>query len=258
MSDATQITVTPVRDRRPLSVQVYDRLVVALRTHGHAGDVIPPEIELAADLGVSRTVLREALRLLEEDGVIERADDPRRRRLALPSARPPAFNAPLEEMLHATSTLNLDVVRTEEVASTEWSRGLLQLPNTSERLLCRESLFFAAGEPVASALELVPLSDASIPVHLATSTDPHETLLSAVGPQFRSRCQPTLWRLSPGGSAGSRTGFRSVPRGHLTTLTTVLSRGGRPVFLAKYLIRLDLVALAVGRDPADADDLPDA
>ena len=257
MSDATQITVSPVRDRRPLSVQVYDRLVIALRTHGHPGDVIPPEIELAADLGVSRTVLREALRLLEEDGVIERADDPRRRRLALPSARPPAFNAPLEEMLHATSALHIDVVRTEELDSTEWSRALLQLSDPADRLLCRESLFSAAGEPVASALELTPLSDVSIPTHLATATA-HETLLGALGPQFRSRCQPTLWRLSPGGSAGSRTGFHSVPRGHLTTLTTVLSRGGRPVFLAKYLIRLDLVALAVGLDPAEPDELPGA
>jgi DNA-binding GntR family transcriptional regulator len=247
-----QISVGPVRDRRPLSVQVYDRLVDSLRAHGRPGDVIPPEIELAADLGVSRTVLREALRLLEEDGVIERAADRRRRQLAAPSVRPPAFNAPLEEMLQASGPLAVDVVRSEHVDSTAWSRALLDLPQEPGRLLCQESLFLLDGEPVASALELTPLGDASIPVHLAENpADGDQTLLAALGPQFRAKCAPTLWRLAPGTSVGSRTGFQRVPAGQVTSLTTVLSRLGRPVFLAKYLLRLDTIVLAVGAGASD-------
>lgn len=259
VSDDSSPSIRPVRDRRPLSVQVYDRLVEALLKNGRPGDSIPPEVELSADLGVSRTVLREALRLLEEDGVIERGTDPRRRQLAKPSSRPPTFNAPLEDMLQATAPLRVEVIRTEPVAITNWSRVLLELGDSENMLLCRESLFFLGDEPVGSALELVPAVDANVPVHLAEQSSESQavgqTLLAALGPQFRSKCIPTLWRLAPGSSSRSRTGFNLVPRGHLTSLTTVLSRQGRPVFLAKYLIRLDSVVLAVGENPSGADSL---
>ncbi|GAA2229104.1 GntR family transcriptional regulator [Herbiconiux moechotypicola] len=256
MSDEQPLRVRPVRDRRPLSVQVYDRLVEALRLNGQPGDTIPPEIELSADLGVSRTVLREALRLLEEDGVIERGADPRRRQLARPSSKPPAFNAPLEEMLQASGPLTVDVVRTERLSVTNWSRVLLDLPEGDGELLCRESLFLLDSEPVASAIEFVPTGDPGIPVHLVgRESDRQQTMLAAFGAQFRSKCAPSLWRFGAGGSSRSRTGFNLVPRGHLTSLTSVLSKGGKPVFLAKYLIRLDAVVLAVGDDPEGADAL---
>lgn len=243
------LSVKPVRDRRPLSVQVYDRLVEALRDTGRPGDTIPPEIELAAELGVSRTVLREALRLLEEDGVIERGSDPRRRQLAHPSARPPSFTAPLEEMLRAQGVITVDVVRTERLDVTNWSRALLELDDSGDQLLCRESLFLVDGEPVASALELVPTQTGVVPLALIDRPETAgQTLLASLGAQFRARCVPSLWRLGAAGSAGSRVGLKDTPRERLTSLTTTLSKGGRPVFLAKYLIRLDAVVLTVGEN----------
>lgn len=256
MSDDSALTLRPVKDRRPLSVQVYDRLVEALRGTARPGDPIPPEIELSAELGVSRTVLREALRLLEEDGVIERGTDPRRRQLAPPSTRPPAFNAPLEEMLRTSGPLSVHVVRTERLAPTRWSSVLLEIGEPDEELLCRESLFLVDGDPVASALEFVPARDGAAPLALVEQhTDTEQTLLATLGAQFRARCAPSLWRLGLAASAGSRTGFQRVPRGHLTSLTTVLSKGGRPVFLAKYLIRLDAAVLVVGDNPDGPDSL---
>lgn len=263
MQEDQQLRVRPVRDRRPLSVQVYDRLVEALRKQRRPGDLVPPEIELSAELGVSRTVLREALRLLEEDGVIERGVDPRRRQIAQPSARPPSFHAPLEEMLQARAPLKVRVVRTETIAATSWSRALLELPDSTDQLLCRESLILAGGEPVVSALEMVPADSAQIPTHLVDldAEGAEQTLLSALGPQFRSKCTPALWRISAGSSVGSRSGFEKL-RGdlHMTNLTIVLSRQGRPVFLAKHLLRLDLVTLSVGEAPdgieAGTLDLP--
>ncbi|MDF2373444.1 MAG: GntR family transcriptional regulator [Rhizobiaceae bacterium] len=255
MSDNHQFHMRPVRDRRPLSVQVYDRLVGALRKQGRPGDAIPPEIELSAELGVSRTVLREALRLLEEDGVIERGVDPRRRQLAAPSARPPSFNAPLEEMLHAARPLTVKIIRTEPIAPTSWSRALLELPDDHGDLICRESLFLFGDEPVVSALEIVSASDTSIPLHLTElEASSGQTLLSALGPQFRSKCVPTVWRIAAGSASTSRTGFsRMRSDQHLTSLTTVLSRRGKPVFLAKHLLRLDIVALSVG-EPSNGTD----
>jgi GntR family transcriptional regulator len=258
MPAGTRLPVQPIRDRRPLSVQVYDRLVETLSKSVQPGEAIPPEIELAADLGVSRTVLREALRLLEEDGVIVRGADPRRRHLATPSARPPSFTAPLEEMLLGPAPLRVNVVRTDLIDTTNWSRALLEVGEHS-KLLCRESLFLLDEEQVASALELVPRGESSLPHKIAAAepgtSAPARTLLADLGPQFRAKCSPTLWRLVQGSSARSRTGFHHIPLGHLTSLTTVLSRQGRPAFLAKYLIRLDKVALAVGAQPSGADSL---
>ncbi|MCS7283388.1 MAG: GntR family transcriptional regulator [Anaerolineae bacterium] len=60
-------------DRRPLSAQAYDQLVALLREgHWKPGEQLPPEAQLAAQLGISRATLREALRLLEEEGRIVR------------------------------------------------------------------------------------------------------------------------------------------------------------------------------------------
>jgi GntR family transcriptional regulator len=258
MPEGSRLSVQPIRDRRPLSVQVYDRLVEALRKNVQPGETILPETELAADLGVSRTVLREALRLLEEDGVIVRGADPRRRQLAPPSSRPPSFSAPLEEMLMGPAPLRVDVIRTDLVDTTNWSRVLLEVGEHS-KLLCRESLFLLDEEQVASALELIPRGDGTLPHKVAAAeagaSAPAQTLLADLGPQFCAKCSPTLWRLSHGSSSRSRTGFDRIPSGPLTSLTTVLSWQGKPAFLAKYLIRLDLVALAVGVQPTGADSL---
>lgn len=56
--------------RRPV-VELYERIVDAVREGTYPpGSTLPSEPELAAALGVSRPALREALILLQEDGVI--------------------------------------------------------------------------------------------------------------------------------------------------------------------------------------------
>ncbi|WP_245693912.1 GntR family transcriptional regulator [Actinopolyspora mzabensis] len=56
--------------RRP-SVELYERIVDAIRQGRYPpGSALPSEPELAGELGVSRPALREALILLQEDGVI--------------------------------------------------------------------------------------------------------------------------------------------------------------------------------------------
>jgi len=60
------------RDRRPLSAQVRDRLEKAIRDGAlPPGAQLPGEHELAEQLSIGRSTLREALRLLEQDGVID-------------------------------------------------------------------------------------------------------------------------------------------------------------------------------------------
>ncbi|HEC33691.1 MAG TPA: GntR family transcriptional regulator [Chloroflexi bacterium] len=60
-------------DRRPLYVQAHDRLLALIQNGGlQPGDKMPSEATLAGRLGISRATLREALRLLEDEGYIVR------------------------------------------------------------------------------------------------------------------------------------------------------------------------------------------
>ena len=64
----------PLRgNRRPLHVQVERYLTDLFGTDDYdVGDRLPSEVEMAAKIGVSRSTLREALRTLEQNGLIVR------------------------------------------------------------------------------------------------------------------------------------------------------------------------------------------
>ena len=63
--------MAPKRPQRRPVVELYERIVDAVRAGTYRpGSTLPSEPELAASLGVSRPALREALILLQEDGVI--------------------------------------------------------------------------------------------------------------------------------------------------------------------------------------------
>ncbi|MER6138711.1 GntR family transcriptional regulator [Streptomyces sparsogenes] len=56
---------------RPMSTQVRDRLVELFRSRGLApGDQLPSEAEIAELCGVGRSTAREALKLLEQEGMV--------------------------------------------------------------------------------------------------------------------------------------------------------------------------------------------
>lgn len=61
------------QDNRPLYLLVKERLEKMIADGSYqAGEQLPPEAELARLFGVSRATLREALRVLEEEGVLTR------------------------------------------------------------------------------------------------------------------------------------------------------------------------------------------
>ncbi len=63
--------MAPRRPQRQPVVELYERIVTAVRDNVYPpGSTLPSEPELALAFGVSRPALREALILLQEDGVI--------------------------------------------------------------------------------------------------------------------------------------------------------------------------------------------
>ncbi|PLU83907.1 GntR family transcriptional regulator, partial [Sinorhizobium medicae] len=61
----------PLRDTRTLVIQLRDRIADLIRDEGLVpGDKLPTEAQLTDRFKISRPALREALKLLEQDGAI--------------------------------------------------------------------------------------------------------------------------------------------------------------------------------------------
>ena len=72
LSDSKQTSEIGGRDRRPLGVQVYAAIREQIQGGAFpAGGRLPSETALAANYGVSRVTVREALRLLQRDLLIQ-------------------------------------------------------------------------------------------------------------------------------------------------------------------------------------------
>jgi GntR family transcriptional regulator len=119
-----------MRDRRPLAVQVYAELEGMIRSGElRPGDQFPTEADLVVRFEVARTTVREALKLLERDGLL------------LVQHGVGRFVAPFVER---------PVTRLESVTEMMGSLGYA----VANRVLAVETI--AADDQVARALRLTP------------------------------------------------------------------------------------------------------
>lgn len=122
------------RDRRPLPIQVQEQIRQFLTDHSLGpGSQLPTEEELATQFEVSRTTLREALRLLERDGVVDVRQGNGRYVSALPMVERPITR--LEGITELLQSLGFDVSdRIIDVAArapTDEEANALRLPSGS-------------------------------------------------------------------------------------------------------------------------------
>jgi GntR family transcriptional regulator len=144
------------RDRRSLAIQVRDE-VSAMVAAGELkpGDQLPSEADLVGRLGVARTTVREALKLLEQDGVVHVQHG--KGRFVAPSVERPVTR--LESVTAMMESLGYRVVNRvlavdEGPARAEEARALHLTPG--EPVIRLERVRLQGDDPLIYSLDVVP------------------------------------------------------------------------------------------------------
>jgi GntR family transcriptional regulator len=143
-----------------LPVQVRDRLLATIEERGlRPGDQIPTEAEVTDLFGVSRSTVREALRLLERDGVV-RTEHGRGRFLAAGGAlrveRPIDRFESVTEMLSGLGyEVTTSVLSVEEVGASPAEAEALHL-ETGAPVLRLARLRYGDERPLLYTIDTVP------------------------------------------------------------------------------------------------------
>jgi len=209
---------------------------------------IPPETELATDLGVSRTTVRDALSRLEHEGAIVRRQgagtfvNPHGLRIKTRLEEMWSY----EEMLQDHGfTPSVRVIRTAVESPAPDTADALGL-GTDEQVLAMEKVFYENDDPVVLTCNFVPAhlvpdkvsrTDAKAPVFefLERQTGIQLTYyVSEIVPVILSDDRADLLAVEPGTAAISfdETGF---------------STDGEPLVHARSMFRDDLLRLGVMR-----------
>jgi GntR family transcriptional regulator len=150
-------------DKTPLYLQARQYLLNLIEDGTfEPGERLPSEADLAAQLGISRPTLREALHNLEQEGLIVRKHGVgtfvSRRTLVLESGLEVLES--LESQAHRLG-LNTEVVQLtiSERQATEEEQGMLQLSEDEPvDVLDVDRVIAIEGEPVAYLKDVVPLT----------------------------------------------------------------------------------------------------
>jgi GntR family transcriptional regulator len=153
-------------DNRPLYIRAQEALIALLDSGTYQpGDQLPPEPELAQQLGISRSTLREAMRTFEERGLITRRQGVG---TFVVRSSPLIIESGLETLESvdtlvrrrgmAIQTTNLHIQ--EKPAARELARLLGVAGRTPLTIVTRTKV--AAGQPVAYMLDALPASIVSV------------------------------------------------------------------------------------------------
>jgi GntR family transcriptional regulator len=244
--DAARFLSHPVEAQpgSPLRVAVYSRIAEAIRNNLLTpGSMLPTENELGADMKVSRTVVREALMLLEEDGLIRARRGVGRfvadtlPRIGIERIRP------FEEVLGGPGQ-HIEIKRIQrelQPASEFVAPGVGVEPGADcwlwESVLIRDGEAIAHLQEHISALPVSLGSSSAAAAPLEIDDDGGSTLLAALNNRFGrvlgpGECQISLSQVGP--SRAKLLDLRAPDP--VLVLTQYVRHANRPFYLAKCLI----------------------
>ncbi|WP_322098849.1 GntR family transcriptional regulator [Microvirga roseola] len=154
--------VTPLRDERTLVLQLRDAISALIGDQGlKPGDQLPTEAELTKQFQISRPALREALKLLEQDGAIYVKHGKGRfvsAAAALQVERPITCFESVTDMMHRSGyrPTNKVLSISEEVASEEVQTALRLAPDA--RVVRLERLRMQGEEVLVYCVDYIPRS----------------------------------------------------------------------------------------------------
>lgn len=238
--------------RQPIRVAVYSRLASGIRSGTlPPGTLLPRESELADMLNVSRTPVREALILLEEDGLITTkrgvgrfvADH-------LPSTGLETIR-PFEQVLADTGgRVDIMPLRFSADPATEFVADHLRI-EVATTTWFRECVISLDGTPAAIAQEhFVAGYDArtelNLDATLGNAADDKQTLLAALIKDQALTFDSGECHIVPSTAGNSRASLLNVEADDpVLVLTETIAYHGTPIYLGKYIVSKAVPALAI-------------
>ncbi|MGW5642744.1 GntR family transcriptional regulator [Saccharopolyspora sp. NPDC003752] len=227
--------------RRPV-VDLYERIAEAIRQGTYPpGSTLPSEPDLATELGVSRPALREALILLQEDGVITVRRGVGRTVSDRPARRGFERLQPVEGLLGSDSTKVRPLVRDIE-QPTDLVMQHLPVPASCE-IRFWESVVDVDGVPSCLVEEwsvhdeALAAVDPALPGALAAAEARPSTMLHVIGsidPHLPLSGASTINATVLGRRRGEV--FDRPPDTPVVLVTQVVSMERTPLIAAKYVL----------------------
>ncbi|MEA9984290.1 MULTISPECIES: GntR family transcriptional regulator [Subtercola] len=249
--------ITP-RPGVPLRVEVYDRIAGAIRVGALSPhSLLPSESELGEAMAVSRTVVREALLLLEEDGLLRS----RRGIGRVVSASQPAVGferlRPMEQIL-SDRFHDLSVSRTEVTLQQESALFIaegLGITSASPSLFI-ESVLSSNGDTLALVQEHLPAGEnlhafGTRVQRIVEDIDPAATCLGALTAELGPAFGTGRSELSVGTPGVVRAKLLKIrPTSPVLIVTLTVHVGSRPLYLAKVILRPEAGPLEIAHSAA--------
>ncbi len=246
MTDITSFLSSPLPANagQPLRVTIYSRLSEAIRSGLlPPGAMLPKESELGTMMGVSRTVVREALMLLEEDGLLlTRRGIGRFVSAVLPSPGLENLLPPETLLSNSHSEISLKRIDNRRQKPSDLTHKLLRINKQDDSWFC-ESLISRDGVVIALVQEHLPAGEAlnaADPRIAPALLDPQQQHLSVHAllltlPGWSSGpgvC--TVQAAIPGDDRGRKLGMD--PNAPVMVQTQSFMLRGSPFYLAKIII----------------------
>lgn len=226
---------------QPLRVAVYSRISLGIRSGVlPAGDILPRETELADSLGVSRTVVREALMLLEEDGhIVTRRGIGRFVADTMPHSGVERFQSVEDLLAEPSANIVLTVLEHTRQETTDFVTGYLPITEGGW-FWFRESLVARDGQPVALVQEYTPDTPqlaairSSLPDLVGSVAHDGTTILSALIRKLGIAVTPGTCVLTASIAGPTRAAhLRIKGTDPVLILTQTAVVAGTPIFVSK-------------------------